>query len=127
RLRFGVASCQHYEQGFYTAHAHMATEDLDLVLFLGDYIYEDGASATLPRQHEGDEPMTLAAYRNRHARYRSDANLQAAHASCPWLVVFDDHEVENNWAGAFDQNGTAQKLFLKRRAAAFQAYYEHMP
>ena len=127
RLRFAAASCQHFEQGFYNAYAHMANEDLDLVLHLGDYIYEDGVSPTLPRQHDGDEPMTLAAYRNRHALYKSDQHLQAAHAMCPWLVVWDDHEVENNWASQFDQNGTPPELFLPRRAAAFQAYYEHMP
>jgi alkaline phosphatase D len=127
RLRFAVASCQQFEQGFYTAYQHMATEDLDLVLFLGDYIYEDGVSPTLPRQHDGPEPMTVAAYRNRHAVYKSDANLQATHAAFPWIVVFDDHEVENNWAGVFDENGSAPELFLPRRAAAFQAYYEHMP
>jgi alkaline phosphatase D len=127
RLRFAAASCQHFEQGFYNSYAHMRNEDLDLVLFLGDYIYEDGVSPTLPRQHDGDEPLTLAAYRNRHALYKSDQHLQASHALCPWLVVWDDHEVENNWASLFDQNGTPPADFLPRRAAAFQAYYEHMP
>jgi alkaline phosphatase D len=127
QLRFGVASCQHYEQGFYTAYGHMANEDLDLVVFLGDYIYEGGVSPTLPRQHDGIEPMTLAAYRNRHALYKTDPNLQAAHGTFPWVAVFDDHEVENNWAGLFDQNGSTPEVFLPRRATAFQAYYEHMP
>ncbi len=127
RLRFAFASCQHYEQGLYTAYQHMATEDLDMVLHLGDYIYEDGVSPTLPRQHDGDEPMTLAQYRNRHALYKSDTHLQSTHGAFPWLVVFDDHEVENNWASDFDQNGTAPELFLPRRAVAFKSYYEHMP
>ena len=127
RLRFAFASCQHYEQGFYTAYEHMAEEDLDLVVFLGDYIYEDGVSPTLPRQHDGDEPMTVPAYRNRHALYKSDANLQATHGAFPWLMSFDDHEVENNWASLFDENGSPPELFLPRRANAFQAYYEHMP
>ena len=113
--------------GFYNAYEHMAQENLDLVLFLGDYIYEDGISPTLPRQHDGPEPMTLAAYRNRHAIYKSDPHLQASHAMCPWLVVFDDHEVENNWASLYDENGNPPDSFLPRRAAAFQAYYEHMP
>jgi alkaline phosphatase D len=126
-LRFAAASCQHFEQGFYNAYQHMANEDLDLVLFLGDYIYEDGISPTLPRQHDGGEPTTLAAYRNRHALYKSDRHLQAAHAMCPWLVVWDDHEVENNWASVYDENGSTPDAFLPRRAAAFQAYYEHMP
>jgi alkaline phosphatase D len=65
--------------------------------------------------------MTLAAYRNRHALYKSDAHLQATHAGFPWVVVFDDHEVENNWAGPFDENGNPPDLFLPRRAQAFQA------
>ena len=83
RLRFAAASCQHFEHGFYNAYEHMSQEDLDLVLFLGDYIYEDGVSPTLPRQHDGPEPMTLAAYRNRHAVYKRDVHLQASHAMCP--------------------------------------------
>ncbi len=127
KLKFAFSSCQHFEQGFYSAYGHMSDEDLDVVLFLGDYIYEDGVSPTLPRQHDGGEPITLAAYRNRHALYKSDPNLQAAHGSFPWVVVFDDHEVENNWASIFDQNGTPPDQFLPRRAIAFQAYYEHMP
>jgi alkaline phosphatase D len=127
RIRFAAASCQHFEMGFYNAYEHMAQENLDLVVFLGDYIYEDGVSPTLPRQHDGPEPMTLAAYRNRHAVYKSDRHIQAAHAMCPWLVVFDDHEVENNWASLYDENGNPPDAFLPRRAAAFQAYYEHMP
>ena len=118
RLRFAFASCQHFEQGLYTAYQHMVTEDLDMVLHLGDYIYEDGVSPTLPRQHDGDEPMTLAQYRNRHALYKSDTYLQSTHGAFPWLVVFDDHEVENNWASDFDQNGTAPDLFLPRRTVA---------
>ena len=67
-------------------------------------------SPALPRQHDGPEPMTVAAYRNRHAVYKSDANLQATHAAFPWLVVFDDHEVENNWAGRFDEDGSAPEI-----------------
>lgn len=127
QMRFAFSSCQHFEMGYYTAYGHMSREDLDAVLFLGDYIYEDGVSPTLPRQHDGPEPMTLAAYRNRHALYKSDANLQAAHSAFPWIAVFDDHEVENNWAGTHDENGSAPEAFLPRRALAFQAYYEHMP
>jgi alkaline phosphatase D len=127
RLRIAFASCQHYERGFYTAHRHLATEDLDAVLFLGDYIYEGGVSTSSPRQHDGPEPLTLGEYRNRHALYKTDRDLQAAHAAFPWIVVFDDHEVENNWAGAYDQNGSPPELFLPRRANAFQAFYEHMP
>lgn len=127
RLRFAFASCQHYEDGFYTAYQHMATEDLDLVLFLGDYIYEDGRSPTLPRQHNTGEPTTVETYRLRHALYKTDPNLQATHANFPWVIVFDDHEVDNNWAGVNDQDGSPVAPFLARRAAAFQVYYEHMP
>ena len=98
-LRFAVASCQHYEQGLFTAYAHMAREELDLVTHLGDYIYE---YATIPgrvRQHVGLEIRTLDDYRRRYALYKSDPLLQAAHARCPWIVTWDDHEVDNNYAG----------------------------
>ena len=121
RLRFAFASCQHFEHGLYTAYQHMAGEDLDLVLFLGDYIYEDGVSPTLPRQHDGAEPMTLGGLsQSPRSLQERRAFLQATHAAFPWLVVFDDHEVENNWAGPFDQNGSAPELFLPRRAQAFR-------
>jgi alkaline phosphatase D len=80
RLRFAIASCQHYEQGYYTAYEHMAREDLDLVMHLGDYIYEDGGIENRVRMHAGRELMTVVDYRNRYAQYRSDPALQAAHA-----------------------------------------------
>src|SRR6185503_2725677 len=82
------------------------------------------------RQHEGtDEPYSLTDYRNRHARYRSDANLQDAHAAFPWIVTLDDHEVDNDWADEIPQDPELQspEAFRARRTAAFQAYYEHMP
>ncbi len=126
RLRFAFASCQHYEWGHYTAHQHLAEEDIDLVAFLGDYIYESHAARPI-RAHEADEPVTLEAYRNRYALYKSDPALQAAHAICPWVVTFDDHEVDNNWAGDTSENNDPVDAFRARRAAAFQAYYEHMP
>jgi len=130
RLAFALTSCQAYTDGFYTAHRRMSEEDLDVVVQVGDYIYEGPPNPSSLRPHEGTgEPVTLENYRNRHAQYRSDADLQACHAAFPWLVVFDDHEVDNNWADEVPQDPAVQsrEAFLARRAAAFQAYYEHMP
>jgi alkaline phosphatase D len=127
-LRFAFASCQHYETGHYTAYEHMAREELDLVFFLGDYIYEYGGEEGRVRKHVGGEIMTLGDYRVRHSQYRSDPLLQAMHARCPWFVTWDDHETENNYAAdiAEDERVDPAK-FLIRRAAAYQAYYENMP
>lgn len=125
RLRFAFASCQQYEQGYYVAHRHMAAEDLDLVVFLGDYIYESSWGSRHVRKHEGPEPYTLAAYRNRYARYKSDADLQSCHAAFPWIVTWDDHEVDNDYAN--DRSEDLDPNFLTRRTAAWQAYWEHMP
>lgn len=127
KLIFAFASCQHYEDGFYTAYRHMARENLDLVVFLGDYIYEGGIRKGRPREHNSAEIVTLDDYRNRYALYKSDPDLRQAHAAFPWVVTSDDHEVDNNYAGAIDQDGTSPEKFLLRRAAAYQAYYEHMP
>jgi alkaline phosphatase D len=127
RLRFAYASCQQYEQGYYVAHRHMAAEDLDLVVFLGDYIYESSWGAQHVRKHDGPMPETLAGYRNRHALYKSDADLRAAHAAFPWLVTWDDHEVENDYADDRSETLAPREAFLRRRAAAYQAYWEHMP
>ncbi|WP_150239920.1 alkaline phosphatase D family protein [Nocardiopsis quinghaiensis] len=129
RFAFAFASCQSYISGHYTAQAHLAEEDLDLVAFLGDYIYESGAQGDLGRGHVPPvEARTLTQYRIRHAQYKSDTNLQAAHAAFPWAVVFDDHELENNWA---DEQSHGEDIpaeeFLRRRAQAMKAYYEHMP
>ena len=131
-LRFALASCQHYEHGYYTAYRHMAEEDLDLVVHVGDYIYEGATGVSrLPggnvRQHVGPETTTLEGYRQRLAQYRTDPNLQAAHAAFPWLVTLDDHEVENNFAGDVSEDNAPQKGFRARRAAAYRAYWEHMP
>lgn len=130
RFAFAFTSCQSYASGLYTAHGHLAGEDLDLVVQLGDYIYEGGPRPDAVRRHEGDgEPVTLVEYRNRHAQYKTDPNLQDAHGAFPWVVVFDDHEVDNNWADEVPQDPDRQsrEQFLARRAAAFAAYYEHMP
>ena len=127
RLRFAVASCQQYEQGYYVAYRHMAREDLDLVVHLGDYIYESSWGRNHVRKHPDGEPFTLDEYRNRHALYKSDENLQAAHAAFPWIVTWDDHEVQNDYANDRSQNLEPRDAFMLRRAAAYQAYYEHMP
>ena len=127
RLRFSFLSCQHYEMGHFTAHRHLAAEDLDLVFHLGDYIYEGPATDNRPRRHDGPEIMTLADYRNRYALYRTDPDLQAAHAACPFIVTWDDHEVDNNYAGDISEHNDPVQAFLERRTAAYQAYWEHMP
>ncbi len=126
RLRFAFASCQNYEHGYYHAHRDLAQQDVDAVLFLGDYIYEY-RSKDRPRVHTLPKLETLDDYRTCYAQYHGDPDLQAAHAAHPWIVTFDDHEVENNWAGDIDQENDPPAAFLKRRAAAFQAYYENMP
>jgi alkaline phosphatase D len=127
RLRFAFASCQHYETGFFTAYRYMATEGLDLIFHLGDYIYEGAGRDGQPRRHRGLELATLDDYRTRYAQYRLDPDLQAAHAAFPWIVTPDDHEVDNNYAGAISEHDDPRDAFLARRAAAYQAYYEHMP
>ena len=132
RLRLGYASCQKWEDGYFTAWRHMRQERLDAVMFLGDYIYEYPGTASKVRTPPGGWVLTLDDYRQRYALYKSDADLQAMHAACPWLMTWDDHEVQNDYAGA--QAGHSGALdpslpayFLARRAAAYQAYYEHMP
>ncbi len=128
RLRFAFASCQHYETGLFTAYQHMAADELDLVLHLGDYIYEREGMENRVRRHHGQEIQSLHDYRARHAQYRSDALLQAAHARCPWFVTWDDHEVDNNYANAVsEEKDVAPETLLERRANAYQAYYEMMP
>ena len=128
-LSFAFASCQHYENGFYTAHDHLAREEIDLIAFLGDYIYEGGpAEGTSVRKHVGLEIRTLDDYRRRYALYKSDAALQAAHARCPWLVIWDDHEVDNNYAGVHGENNMESDEQMRlRRAAGYQAWWEHQP
>ncbi len=128
RLRFAFASCQHFETGLFTAYEHMAKEDLDLVFHLGDYIYEYAGIDKRVRKHTGQEITTIDDYRARHAQYRSDPALQAMHAAAPWMVTWDDHEFDNNCAGDIsEEDGIATADYLRRRAAAYKAYYEHMP
>ena len=127
RLRLGFVSCQRWEQGYFTALSHLAQEGVDLVFHLGDYIYEGGAPQTFVRPLTGPEITTLAHYRARYALYRTDPDLQALHAAAPFIVTWDDHEVDNDYANAHEEHGAPAADFLRRRAAAYQAYYEHMP
>jgi alkaline phosphatase D len=136
QFAFAFASCQQWQDGNYTAYQHMAAEDLDLVVHVGDYIYEGNintstARTALPPVQARPEPMTLEQYRYRYAVYKQDDHLRAAHAAFPWLVTWDDHEVENNYAGDISQVDTEpdqnRAVFLQRRAMAYQAYYEHQP
>ncbi|HTE16387.1 MAG TPA: alkaline phosphatase D family protein [Burkholderiales bacterium] len=135
QLRFGVAGCQRYEAGFYTAYRRIAAERLDFLFHYGDYIYEYPTvkPGALPypvvrvMPGEPGETFTLEDYRHRYSLHQLDADLQAAHASTPFIMSFDDHEVANNWAADMPAKPVSREAFLLRRAAAFQAWYEHMP
>jgi alkaline phosphatase D len=135
-LTMAVASCAQYEHGWFSAYRRLAEEQPNVVLFLGDYIYEYEADSYVSpagsnvRDHMGPETLTLANYRQRHAQYKADPDLQAAHAVAPWIVTWDDHEVENNYAGLVAEAQVpvpTLEEFTARRAAAYQAYYENMP
>jgi alkaline phosphatase D len=131
RIRFAVCGCAHYESGYFTAYRRIAEEQFDFVFHTGDYIYEGradgGRNPNVVRQHIGHEIYTVVDYRNRYALYKSDPDLIAAHASAPFIVSYDDHEVDNDYAGELDEQGTPSEVFVLRRAAAYQAYYETMP
>jgi alkaline phosphatase D len=128
RLRLAYASCQRWEHGYFSAYRHMREESVDAVLFLGDYIYEYPTAANAVRTPTGGWVLTLEDYRRRYALHKSEADLQAMHAACPWLVTWDDHEVQNDYAGLNPgQSGPSVFNFGQRRAAAYQAFYEHMP
>lgn len=136
RLRFAVCGCQRRDHGHFTAFQHLAAEDVDFVYHYGDYIYssmwhraKDWAWVQLGMKHDwpDDEMQTLNYYRQRYALYKSDPLLQAAHASAPFITIWDDHDVDNNWAADIDQFDGPPELFLLRRAAAFQVFYEMMP
>jgi alkaline phosphatase D len=126
-LRFAYASCQQYEQGYFSALRHMAAEDLNAVMFLGDYIYELSWGRDLVRRHTGGRATQLFEYRDRYALYKSDADLQAAHAAHPWILTWDDHEVTDDYSDDVGPEDADPARFLKQRAAAYQAYWEHMP
>ncbi|HEX5373081.1 MAG TPA: alkaline phosphatase D family protein [Aquabacterium sp.] len=131
RLRFVLASCQHYEMGHFTAHREIAASDIDFVLFVGDYIYETEAPRRLRmRQHRPEFGIHFALpdYRVHHAMYKLDADLRACHAAHPWLLMWDDHEVRNDYDGLTDPDGDlSTEEFSWVRRWAYQAYFEHMP
>jgi alkaline phosphatase D len=128
KLRFAFASCQHFESGYYTAYEHMLRENPDLVVHLGDYIYEGPARHDGIRHHVGPKLRSLAEYRQRHAQYKTDTALQAMHAAAPWIVTWDDHEFENNCANLTpDKPGATLEECCAQRGNAYKAYYEHMP
>ncbi|CAL9358159.1 Alkaline phosphatase D [Streptomyces sp. enrichment culture] len=135
-LRLAAVACQAYHDGYYTVHRHLAQEDVDVVFHLGDYLYEyavdsaggarDYTDVVLPDVFDR-ETTTLTDYRLRYALYKSDPDLRAVHAAHPFVVAWDDHETENNYAGAVDENGSDPEQFLVRRAAAYRAYWENQP
>ena len=126
-LRLAFVSCQHYEDGFFTAYDHLAREDAALVAHLGDYIYEYAGVQRI-RKYATTEIRTLDHYRARYAQTREDPALRAAHAAAPWIVTWDDHEVDNNYANLIGENGMeSEEQMRQRRAAAYQAWWEHMP
>ena len=129
RLRFAFASCSNYELGFFSAYRHLAAEAPDLVVFLGDYIYEYASQSPLKlcEHSDGTDAVDLKTYRNRYAQYRTDLDLQALHAAAPCLATWDDHEVQNDYADRWSQDFADPETFLKRRAAAYRAFWEHMP
>lgn len=140
RMRFAVVSCQHYEQGFYPAWRDIANWraqqdrelDLDFVVHTGDYIYENAATSSPidpERVHSNAEIFSVTEYRDRYAQYKLDPNLQRAHANYPFLVIPDDHEVDNNYAGLIAEEGAAYTGadFIRRRRNAYQVYAETMP
>ena len=131
RMRFALASCQNYTAGFYSAYNDMLNQDLDFVVHVGDYIYENAAlnSPLLPdRNHNGSEIFSVEDYRNRYALYRLDPNLQEAHAQLPFIATWDDHEVDNNYAGLVPEEGAPfSDEFAKRRRNGYQVYAESMP
>jgi alkaline phosphatase D len=129
-LRIATASCQHFETGFYAAHRDIAEWQPHLVVFLGDFVYEHARQPVGPgrvRSHRGGEAVDVEGYRARYAQYLGDPQLQASRAACPWLVIWDDHEVDNNYAGLVPENPVDAADFAARRSAAYQVWWEHMP
>lgn len=128
RLKFAFTSCQHFEYGYFNGYPHMQQEDLNLVVHLGDYIYEYAGSDKRVRKHLGGEIESLNDYRRRYSQYRLEDSLQETHRLFPWIVTWDDHEFDNNYANLVsEQDGISPEEFLVRRMNAYQAYYEFMP
>ncbi len=134
-LRFGLASCSNYEGGYFSAYRYLSQrDDLDFVLHVGDYIYEYepgayGPGAAIGRVHSpANEILSLADYRQRHAQYKLDPDLQALHAAHPFICTWDDHEVTNDtWKAGAENHQPTEGNFFARRSRAFQAYFEWMP
>ncbi len=135
-LTLAAVSCQAYHDGYYTAYRHLAQDDVDVVFHLGDYLYEYAVSAVGGHRNYTDvtlpdffnkETVTLEDYRLRYALYKTDPDLRAAHAAHPFVVTWDDHETENNYAGDTPENSVPPEEFLLRRAAAYRAYWENQP
>jgi len=132
-FNFAFASCQDFQWGHYAAWSHVAQEEeLDAVVFLGDYIYEMNFGDMSPdksgqRVWATPETSTLDQYRTRYAQAKSDTQLQAAHHRAPWIITFDDHEVSDNYAGDVGGNDVEEPRSRDRRLAAYQAWYEHTP
>lgn len=127
RARIALTSCQHYEAGWFAAYRDMAAAQPDFVLQVGDYIYETPTGLKSVRKFDAPEPKDLDGYRRRYAIYKTDPDLQAAHAAAPWVVTWDDHEVQNDYADLNNLDALPPAAFAPRRAAAYQAYFEHMP
>jgi alkaline phosphatase D len=129
RLKFAFVSCANYEHGYFAAYRHLADENPDLVLFLGDYIYEfvERRRRTVRTHSGGADATTLSGYRARYAQYRLDDDLRRLHATAPCLMTWDDHEVQNDYAGQWSETFEDPTSFLQRRADAYRAFYEHMP
>lgn len=131
RIAFGVTSCQAYQAGYYTGYEQMSRDDLAFVVFAGDYIYELASGSV--RAHGLPPSDTLEQFRRHYAAHHADAQLQVAHAAAPWIVTWDDHEVEDNYAslqpGALGlaRDPDAASKFPAKRAAAYQAWWENMP
>lgn len=130
-VRLGVASCASFGTGFFNAYAHLAERDVDLVVHLGDYIYEDGHEPRVAgRAHEPlSRLVSLCDYRTRHAQYRRDPDLQRLHQQHPVVAVWDDHDIAGNaWSGGAAQHDPVRDgSWSERRAAAVQAYLEWVP
>lgn len=113
-LRLAVASCQAWVGGPYPAYRDMVEQEPDLVFHLGDYIYETRTGS-------------LEEFRRIHAQYKGSPELRDAHAAAPFIVTWDDHEVQNNYAAGIAGGAGDGRPFLERRANAYQAFYEHLP
>ena len=128
RMRLALAACQHWEHGWFSAYRDMVAQEINVLLHVGDYIYEK-SFGTGPdvRSFGAPDPFTLDEYRVRHALYRTDPDLQAATAAFPIIATWDDHEVENDYASLQGSVTEDPAAFVARRAAAYQAWFEHMP